>query len=106
MAAKYFTEPLIFQEQTLTSDGIGGKTAIGLSNVYTCLANIVEKATSKTEEGGQLAFKNSYEISIWFDPAFTPSEKSQINWNGKNLVILSVVQSNDKRYWLITAESK
>jgi hypothetical protein len=99
MPNKKYTEQIIFQRQTTANDGGGGVEKNGLSNIYTCLAEIEERQFPKMNDASNPTFRNYYKISIWKDPSFEPLETDIVSALGKNLTIQEITSDDFKMYF-------
>jgi hypothetical protein len=102
MAGLAFTEQIRFYTQTLATDNQGGKSITGETLSLSTLANIQEKTMPRTDVGGQLTFNKMLTAEIWKNPAFTPTESTQVEWKNKRYTIQTIADNDTHTKQILT----
>jgi SPP1 family predicted phage head-tail adaptor len=88
------------------SDGFGGYySSFGV--FYTCWASIQNKSGARQNSEDQMVIKNTWEVLIRFNPLVAITKSMHINYDGKILVIDSIIDlENHKRMIKIIAKER
>ncbi|RFS17005.1 hypothetical protein [Emticicia sp. C21] len=102
MAGLAFTEEIRFYNATVSSDNQGGKTRTGETLSLSTLACIQEKTLPISNADGQLTFNQMLTAEVWRNPAFTPTETTQVEWKGKRYTIQTIAENDTHTKQVLT----
>lgn len=102
MAGLAFTEEIRFYTATVSTDNQGGKTITGETLSLSTLACIQEKTLPRTSADGQLTFNQMLTAEIWKNPAFTPTETTQVEWKNRRYTIQTIADNDTHTKQLLT----
>lgn len=102
MAGLAFTEEIRFYTATVSTDNQGGKTITGETLSLSTLASIQEKTLPRTNADGQLTFNQMLTAEVWKNPAFTPTETTQVEWKNKRYTIQAVAENDTHTKQVLT----
>lgn len=102
MAGLAFTEEIRFYTTTILTDNQGGKTRTGETLSLSTLANIQERTLPRSNADGQLTFNKMLIAEVWKNPAFAPTESTQVEWKNKRYTIQTVVDNDTHTKQVLT----
>ncbi|MBA4851349.1 hypothetical protein [Emticicia sp. BO119] len=102
MAGLAFTEEIRFYTATVSADNQGGKSITGETLSLSTLASIQEKILPRTSTDGQLTFNQMLKVEIWKNPAFIPTETTQVEWKNKRYTIQAIAENETHTKQVLT----
>lgn len=102
MAGLAFTEEIRFYTATVSTDNQGGKTRTGETLSLSTLANVQEKNLPRSNADGQLTFNQMLTAEIWKNPAFTPTETTQVEWKNRRYTIQTIADNDTHTKQILT----
>ncbi len=102
MAGLAFTEEIRFYTATVSTDNQGGKTRTGEVLSLSTLASIQEKTLPRSNADGQLTFNQTLTAEIWKNPAFTPTETTQVEWKNRRYTIRAIAENDTHTKQVLT----
>lgn len=91
-----------FTNINATTDGYGGQTESD-TDIKTVWARVRQRRGLNVVENGVLTAEKDWEVSIR-KGAHTPTKTQKIKEGDNRFQITGIVETEDKRYWIITAK--
>ena len=106
MAGSAFTEEIRFYTTTASTDNQGGRIITGETLSLSTLASIQEKTLPRSNADGQLTFNQMLVAEVWKNPAFTPTETTQVEWKSKRYTIQAIAENDTHTKQVLTLVAK
>jgi hypothetical protein len=106
MAGLAFTEEIRFYTATVSTDNQGGKTITGETLSLSTLASIQEKTLPRSSADGQLSFSQMLTAEVWKNPAFTPTETTQVEWKNRRYTIQAIADNDTHTKQVLTLTAR
>jgi head-tail adaptor len=91
-------ERVIFLESVVSEDSSGGYTSDTYTEVYECWANVVVDNSQRDYTNFQYSNMTRANVTIRYNPNFTPEISNKLAWRGKLLTIHSSPDIGAKDY--------